>query len=334
MPLTYLWLAGTAQIQEAGMDIEDLREFIVVVDAGSLNKAALLIGVSQPAVSQRMSHLERRMKAKLLDRGPRGASATPVGRELYRGAQQVIRQFDRLHELTEGPGSGVRGDVVIGLPVTVSAVLVPQLYTAVKRRHPGIRLEFFEAMSAYIEELLAAGRLDLALLFRDDPSERTGETLLYSEDLYLMTASRLDDSQNPIPVRQLSNRPLVTPGKGNYLRTLIERSCAVEGITPNVVASVASPAAMVRIAQRGDASTILPLSAIGGYAGPALSARPIVEPEIRRWICVCEAGEFFQPRAAVEAVRSQIAELIHDLVAGGDWPGIEPVVGGTLSAKK
>lgn len=316
------------------MDIEDLRDFIAVVDAGSLNKAAVLIGVSQPAISQRMSLLERRMKAKLLDRGPRGVSVTPSGRDLYCGAQQVIRQFDRLRELTEGCGSGVRGDVVIGLPVTVSAILVPELYTAVKRRHPGIRLEFFEAMSAYIQELLAAGRLDLALLFRDDPSERAGETLLYSEDMYLITASHLDGSQSPIAVRELRDRPLVTPGKGNYLRMLIERSYATEGITPNVVASVASPAAMVRIAQRGDASTILPLSAIGGYAGPALSARPIVEPEIRRWIGVCEAGDFFQPRAAVEAVRTQIAELVNGLVAGGDWPGIEPVVGGAQEHKE
>lgn len=306
------------------MDIEILRDFIAVVDAGSLTKAAANRCVSQPAISQRMSQLERQLKARLLDRGPRGVEPTTLGLELYRGAQQLVRQFDRLTALVADEGTGIRGEVSIGLPATVAGFLVPALFSEARQRHPGIRLELFEAMSGYLQEFLMRGRLDLAVLFRDDASIRTGETVLYHEDLYLVTAADQDASTEPIRVAGLADQPLVSPGPGNYLRELLERATAVHGFAPRVVADVFSPGAMVRVAQSGQASTVLPRSAVHGYAGPALSLRPLVEPTIRRWVAVCVAPEFFEPQAAVAAVRDDIVRVIRVLAAREPALGITP----------
>lgn len=306
------------------MDIEILRDFIAVVDAGSLTKAAANRRVSQPAISQRMSQLERQLKARLLDRGPRGVEPTVVGLELYRGAQQVVRQFDRLTALVADEGTGIRGDVSIGLPATVAGFLVPALFSEARQRHPGIHLELFEAMSGYIQELLVRGRLDLAMLFRDDASPRTGETVLYHEDLYLATAADQDPSTEPIRVAELADRLLVSPGPGNNLRELLERATDQHGFSPQVVADVYSPAAMVRVAQSGLASTVLPRSAAHGYAGQALALRPLVEPTIRRWVSVCVAPEFFEPQAAVAAARDDIVSVIRILAARDPALGLTP----------
>lgn len=306
------------------MDIEILRDFIAVVDAGSLTKAAANRCVSQPAISQRMSQLERQLKARLLDRGPRGVEPTAVGLELYRGAQQVVRQFDRLAALVADEGTGIRGEVSIGLPATVAGFLVPILFSETRQRHPGIHLELFEAMSGYIEELLVRGRLDLAMLFRDDASPRPGETVLYHEDLYLATAANQDASTAPISVVELADRPLVSPGPGNNLRELLERATAEHGFAPQVVADVYSPAAMVRVAQSGLASTVLPRSAAHGHSGPALALRPLVEPTIRRWVSVCVAPEFFEPQAAVNAVREDLVSVIRILAARDAALGLTP----------
>lgn len=58
----------------------------------------------------------------LLERGPRGLEATTAGLELYRGAQQVVRQIDRLSESIGAAGSAILGTVSIGLPSTCQGI--------------------------------------------------------------------------------------------------------------------------------------------------------------------------------------------------------------------
>ncbi|WP_122816685.1 LysR substrate-binding domain-containing protein [Nocardioides pantholopis] len=306
------------------MDIGPLRDFIRVVDAGSLSRAAVGAGVSQPAMSQRMAQLEKEVGRRLLERGPRGVEPTAAGLELYRGAQQIVRQVDRLGESLGGGTRDLRGSVSVGLPATVAAGLVPELVPLVRERHPGVRLELFESMSGYIQELLGRGRLDLAVLFRDDDRERPGEVALYEEELFWVSAAAADPSLEPAHPRDLAGRPLVAPGERSNLRDLVERSFAAAGVVPNVVADVESLAAMVRIAQRGEASAVLPRSAASAYAGPPLAFRPL-EPAVRRTVAACVAPEFYEPRLAVLAVRDAVVDAVHRMADRGDWAGITPV---------
>lgn len=307
------------------IDLAQLRAFILVVDAGSLAAAARLAGVSQPAMSQRMKQLEAEVGKRLLERGPGGVDATPVGLELYRGAQQVVRQFDRLTESLDVLGKDIRGSVSIGLPATVAGTLVPALVPLLRERHPGIRLELFESMSGYVEELLERGRLDLAVLFRDDAGARPGETPLYEEQLFLATSAAVDTSEAPVAVADLAGRALVAPGARSNLRDLVERAFAEVGLVPDVIADVESLAAMVRIAQSGLASAVLPRSAVGTYAGPPLALRPLTAPEVRRTVAVCMATRFYEPRVAVLAARDAVVDTVAALAADDAWPGITAV---------
>jgi LysR family transcriptional regulator, nitrogen assimilation regulatory protein len=306
------------------IDLAQMRDFIAVVDAGSLTRAALRLGVSQPAVSQRMAQLETALGARLLERGPRGVEPTAVGLELYRGAQQLVRQHDQLTSALTTGGPGLRGPVVVGLPSTVAGLLAPALLTLVRRRHPGIRLELFESMSGYVEELLGRRRLDLAVLFRGDASPRPGEVPLYEEDLFLVSAVSRDPSEEPVRVRDLARVPLVAPGARSNLRELIERAFATQDLSPDVVADVGSLPAMVRIAQSGTACAVLPRSSVEGVSGPPLALRPLVEPTLHRWVSVCTATDLYEPRAAVVAVRDAVVAAVHELADRDAWPGIRP----------
>ncbi|MEV7429048.1 LysR substrate-binding domain-containing protein [Nocardioides sp. NPDC092400] len=306
------------------VDIAALRDFILVVDAGSLTRAAALAGVSQPAMSQRIAQLETQVGHRLLERGPRGVEATAAGLELYRGAQQVVRQVDRL---AESLGSGIRdirGAVSVGLPSTVAPSLVPELVPLVAARHPGIRLELFESMSGYVEELLGRGRLDLAVLFRPDATDRPGEVALYEEELFLVTGTEVDPATEPASAAELVDRPLVAPGERSNLRHLVERFFTAAGVRPRVVADVESLAAMVRIAQTGAASAVLPRSVATAFTGPDLTLRPL-RPAVRRTVAVCTAAEFYEPRVAVLAVRDAVVDAVHHLADRSAWPGIAPV---------
>lgn len=306
------------------MDIAHLRDFIAVIDAGSLTRAATSLHVSQPALSQRMAQLEHDLGTRLLDRGPRGVRPTQAGRALYRDAQQLVRQFSRLASSVADAQDGVHGPVAVGLPSTVAAQLAPALYSWTKAHHPGVHLQLFESMSGYIQELLQRGRMDLAVLYRDDAAARTAETPLYSEELYLIGQPDLPLEQDAdVRLRDLDGVPLIAPGGRSNLRALIERAFTAHGMEPAIVADVESLGALIRIAETGEACTILPMSSVGGQLRrDGIGIRKITDPVIERYVAVCAVAEFFEPRDAVLAVRQGIIEVVNKLAGQGSWPGI------------
>lgn len=306
------------------MDIAHLRDFIAVVDSGSLSRAAVRLSVSQPAVSQRMAQLETHLGVRLLERGPRGVSPTPAGQALYRDAHQLVRQFDRLSDDVVHGRHHIHGPVAVGLPTTVAAALAPALFSWTKANHPGIHLQMFESMSGYIHELLLVGRLDLAAVYREDDEPRASETPLYSEDLYLIGQPEpLPHSDKEVSLLDLPTVPLVTPGSRSNLRALLDRAFARRGLRPTIVADVESLGTMLRIAESGEACTILPMSVVAAHRDlRGLGVRRIVDPVLQRHVAVRTGAELYEPRDAVAAVCQGIVEVTRQLAVRGQWQGI------------
>ncbi|GAB3455671.1 LysR substrate-binding domain-containing protein [Streptomonospora sediminis] len=321
------------------MDIANLRDFIAVIDSGSFTRAAARLFVSQPAVSQRMTQLENELGVRLVERGPRGVVPTSAGRSLYRDAQRLVRQFDRLAEDVAEDRSTIHGAVAVGLPTTVAVYLAPALFSWTKRHFPGVHLQIFESMSGYIQELLAVGRLDLAVLFRADPGPRPAETALYTEEMYLVGKpecfpAALGGAEpaaeaglaGEVRLAELRDVPLVAPGVRSNLRALIDRGFAEMGAVPVIAGDVESLGTMVRIAESGEACAVLPLSSVVALrSSPGLAARRIVEPAVDRHVAVCTASDYYEPRDAVAAVRHGVVEVTTRLADRGSWPGIRLV---------
>jgi len=68
------------------MELRQLRYFVAVVNSGSLTRAASLVHIVQPALSQQMGQLEQELGVQLLQRSVRGVQATLAGQALYRHA--------------------------------------------------------------------------------------------------------------------------------------------------------------------------------------------------------------------------------------------------------
>jgi LysR family nitrogen assimilation transcriptional regulator len=69
------------------VDFEKLRNFVKIVDAGSMSRAASILRTAQPALSQQLSALEAHFRQKLLIRSNHGVAPTEAGLALYRHAQ-------------------------------------------------------------------------------------------------------------------------------------------------------------------------------------------------------------------------------------------------------
>jgi len=304
------------------VDILHLRYLIAVVDAGSLSQAAVQLRVSQPALSQRMTQLERELGVRLLDRGPRGVRPTRAGLAFYRDAHRLVRQLDHL-AASAADRQEVRGLVAVGIPSGAAVHLAAPLLSWTREHCPGVRLELFESMSGYVEELFGQGRMDLAVVYLDRPGTGADDVPLYAEDLYLVgEPPERPPADDRIALRDLDGVPIVAPGTRSSLRALIERALREQRVTPDVVADVESLGTMVQVAERGEACAILPLSSTGA-ADPGLPKR-LLEPRLTRHAVVRTAPGTAAPRDAVEVVRRGIVAVTRELAGDGRWPGIRP----------
>ncbi|KVT58194.1 LysR family transcriptional regulator [Burkholderia ubonensis] len=306
------------------MDIRQLRYFVSIVEYGSLGKAAEKLFVAQPSLSQQIAKLEGDIGVTLLVRSPQGVKPTAAGQALYRHARLVLRQMEQLRqEVREGAGSE-SGTVAVGFPTTMTSILAVPLFERVRARYPGIRLQYVESMSGFINELLANGRLDLAILFRE--SNTTGITAmpLFDEVLHLLgePGGAVAPRARTCSLASLAGVPLVAPGVQNGLRLLLERTFAREEVPLNIIADVDSLPTLMSLAQSGMACTILPASVMAlREPSNRPKMRRIVDPEIRRPASLCWSNTSPVNSAAL-AVRQTIIELIGELAASGTWTGI------------
>ena len=83
------------------MKFSQLRNFVTVVDYGSINKAAESLYITQPSLSRSIQALEDELEKKLLDLTNHGVKTTPTGRLLYYYAQSILTQLNTLERLKD-----------------------------------------------------------------------------------------------------------------------------------------------------------------------------------------------------------------------------------------
>lgn len=298
------------------MDIRVLRYFVAIVDCGSLTKAAAQVCVAQPALSQHLAALEGELGVPLLLRSPKGVVPTEAGMTLYRNARTIMKQLELTRSEVRASGSGVSGTVAVGLPTTAASVLAMPLVRAVRTAYPEIRLQLFESMSGYIEEMLANARLDFAILFRESDSRAVELEPLTHESLCLIgqpdATAALPDAQGTVELKALDGLPLVLPSGAQGLRLLVERTFAQAGIALNVVADLDSLPCLLSAAQEGLACTILPASALASTGTPIPNWR--ITPDIRRPLALCWPRSSPRTPAAI-AVEKTLREIVAEQFA-------------------
>lgn len=300
------------------MDIRAMRYFVAIVDHGSLTRAAEVVCVAQPALSQQLAALEDEFGVPLVHRGAKGVRPTEAGKTLYRHVRNILRQVEIAGADVRVAGAEVSGTVAIGLPTTAAAAFGMPLVRAVRQRFPQVRLQLFESMSGYISELLNQNRLDFAILFRDTPSRAVEPEPLASEPLYLIgTAPGVTPRgrhAETVTLKALDGVPLVLPSGSQGLREVVERSFAKAGLALNVVADLDSLPFLLAAAREGLACTILPASSLG-EGDEAVPRRKIV-PELRRTLSLCWPRALPRSNAA-EAVADVLRDIVNERIAEG-----------------
>lgn len=170
------------------MDIELARTFIEIVSTGSFIRASERLNVAQTTVSARIRSLEQQLGRSLFVRHKGGASLTPAGEQFLRHAPMFIQLWQRtLHQVAVPPGR--RAVLTVGSEVSLSQPLLLDWVLWMRRSLPDIALRVHVDVPQDLINQVAAGMVDVAIMYA--PQHRPGLKidLLTEEKLVLVTTS-------------------------------------------------------------------------------------------------------------------------------------------------
>ena len=302
------------------MELRQLRYFIGASEAGSLLKASGRLHVAQPALSHQIASLENEIGAQLFDRSSRGITLTEAGKVFLVHAKVVLADLDRARSAVRECDTVPRGDVAIGFPTTVVLTATMPILSACRTQLPEIRLKIIEAYSGFLREWLQSGRLDLALMYGDEPEAGLSKRPLLDDKLVLVSGASTGRMPRKILLSALANRPLVLPGRDHGLRRIIDDACAPLNLQLNVVAEIESLGSVKRAAEAGIGETILPLGSVAEeVAAGRLRTAMIDSPAMSRRV-VCATNMTRPDTLAKSAVGALVHDVLRQMVLSGAWP--------------
>jgi DNA-binding transcriptional LysR family regulator len=167
--------------------LRDLHAFFAVVNCGSMARAAVQLGVSQPAVSKVIADLEHVLGVRLLDRSPLGVEPTVFGRALLKrgkAAFDELKQGIRDIEFLADPASG---EVKIGCPGSIASTLMVRIVDQFIQKYPRVLLHVDAVLNPQMFPGLHERHYDLYLTLLPLPEHRVPEGLnvecLFSDPL-------------------------------------------------------------------------------------------------------------------------------------------------------
>jgi DNA-binding transcriptional LysR family regulator len=145
------------------LDAHKLRQFLAVVDAGHIGRAAEALGISQQAASKAVAQLEAQLSVRLLERGPFGVRPTAAGRLLAQRGQLAMTELAMAQAEIEAWRGARLGEVKVGVGLGFTGRLMPTAIARFRRTFAGVHISAVVESSAALFPMLLRGELDFVV---------------------------------------------------------------------------------------------------------------------------------------------------------------------------
>jgi DNA-binding transcriptional LysR family regulator len=212
------------------MDTRQLRTFCTVVERASFSRAARALGVTQPAVSQQVSALEKRIGTQLLDRSGRRVVPTDAGTRLYRGAQRLLALEEQLLIELSIPDYGpLSGTLEIGASTGPAAIVLPLLLGEFHQANPTLDIRLSVHDTQTVVSLVAERELELGIVGAARRRRSVDFEPFFSDEVILVCPPDHPSAGTTMGLDELRQLPLVLMQEGAGVRQLLEDELRRQG---------------------------------------------------------------------------------------------------------
>ncbi|MEV1022793.1 LysR substrate-binding domain-containing protein [Streptomyces sp. NPDC050264] len=289
------------------MQFQQLQYFVAVAETRHFTRAAELVHVAQPSLSQQIRALERELGADLFGRARGNITLTDAGEALLPLARRILADADTARHEVQELAQLRRGRVRLGATPSLCTGLLPDVLRAFHDRYPGIQLLIEEGGSHDLVRELARGAVDLALVVLPLPAPAPALTTveLLREELVVVSspnARRPGRGRTPVRISDLEGERLVMFRHGYDLRELTVAACRAEGFEPDFAVEGGEMDAVLGFVRAGLGVAVVP-HMVALRAGADLHVTPLARPGLHRTIALAHRSDVAPPRAARELQR-------------------------------
>ncbi|MGW6934157.1 LysR family transcriptional regulator [Lentzea sp. NPDC054927] len=289
------------------VDLNSLRQFLVVARLEHLSRAADELRVAQPSLSRTIARLESELGAPLFDRGGR-LRLNEAGTLFRRHVERSLGELDAgRRAVAEATSEGVR---TVRLASETFLTLTGPL-AGYKRDHPSVEVELRWSAADDMAGLLHAQDVDLCVASQPIHAEGLEQVLLLDEEVGVaVPLGHPWADRTSVSVDELAGQSFVAAREGHWQRRLLERLFAARGLTPRIVCEVDESSAIAVLIGAG-----LGIGLVPGFARRLASQLPLVwigvdNPDCRRTVTLFWRADSELPAAA---------RTLRATITGWDW---------------
>jgi len=302
------------------MNPKFLEYFLRVAEFGSINKAALDLHMSQPALSRHISALEHQMRVKLFTRTPGGVRLTEAGSMLCERARPLLRQIALLDdELSQHAA----GQVALGMPPSWQRMITGPLVKRLAAELPSVTIRVYEGINNVLRDYMQAGLIDAGVVAYSVPRVPHFSRLPLVREPLLLVGDRKAGlrSDDPVTLSRLRHTKIVLPGRPNVIRRYVENILSRHHHPFQIAVEAESLALCLELARQGVGYTVMPYCALHEHPhGSEFTWAPIRHLELT-WVLVENDSRMHS--SAVREARRLLLDEVSGRLSRNEWLGAE-----------
>lgn len=265
------------------MDIKQLSYFVAIVEHDfNMSQASKYLHLSQPALSQTISNLEKNENIQLFERSHgRLQNLTAAGEILLVHAKEIIEQYDVMMEDLQEESTQLKGNIRIGIPPVVISVVFPEILPKLLAENPKIGFEVKEAGAMELKKDLLLQELPIAVLLKPTGLDSTTtEEVTLSQD----TLSAFMSVDNPLAQKKLlswsdlHNQPMAIFDSTYMIHHQLLKKFASEQIKPQLSLQSASWDLLLNSTRHSNLITVMPTPVTKYYSMEEVVRRDFENP--------------------------------------------------------
>lgn len=275
------------------MEFKELAYFAVMAEELNLSRAAEKLIVDQSTLSKALGKLEKKAGTPLFFRMQNGLEMTDAGTRFLEITRRLLKLKNDMDDELRVIAKGLAGRVHLGISHTFSKSLVPRMLPAFNRNCPDVEVIIHTETSALLEEMLAAGDIDVAVVVKTGKNRDISYETLFHEQILLAVSpanplatkgEERDDEDFPFLAPDLLSRErFILSQNGMRLRDSAEAFFKAEGILYDIAVTTASITTAMHLASRDVGIAFIPYSSTLDPAAPPDLAFLCTAPSLADW---------------------------------------------------
>ena len=247
------------------MEFSDLKIFVTVAEEGSATRAAELLAMTQPGVSQHLARLEDEIEEKLFDRIGKHLELNEFGRLFLGKARRILNDVEELKGMSTSEICPI-GSLSLGMTASSALTVIPPAITKFRELYPGIQMNLDVHDSQEVEDDILRGHYDIGVVTAGIKTHpRLDEKILHYDRIDALVSKKHPlAKRRRISLEELAKWPLLIYPRRSRTRHIIDEAFHSKKIFPKEIINVYFNSASIKLAEAGIGVALLPKTMIGG----------------------------------------------------------------------